>query len=99
MFLIAYFIDDVAVGIYSIAVLLVERVWLVSQSVSTVLFARVANLNTDLERNRFTSLAARNTFFITFLGGLFLAIFSHWIIVILFGDEYVNSILIRKSSC
>ena len=93
MFLIAYFIDDVAVGIYSIAVLLVERVWLVSQSVSTVLFARVANLNTDLERNRFTSLAARNTFFITFLGGLFLAIFSHWIIVILFGDEYVNSII------
>ncbi len=93
MFLIAYFIDDVAVGIYSIAVLLVERVWLVSQSVSTVLFARVANLNTDLEKNRFTSLAARNTFFITFLGGLFLAIFSHWIIVILFGDEYVNSII------
>tara|TARA_B100001059_G_scaffold235749_1_gene282637 strand:+ start:299 stop:1621 length:1323 start_codon:yes stop_codon:yes gene_type:complete len=93
MFLIAYFIDDVAVGIYSIAVLLVERVWLVSQSVSTVLFARVANLNTDFERNRFTSLAARNTFFITFLGGLFLAIFSHWIIVILFGDEYVNSII------
>ncbi len=92
MFLIAYFIDDVAVGIYSIAVLLVERVWLVSQSVSTVLFARVANLNADFERNRFTSLAARNTFFITFLGGLFLAIFSHWIIILLFGNEYVNSI-------
>jgi len=93
IFLIAYFLDDVAVGIYSIAVLLVERVWLVSQSVSTVLFARVANLDTDDARNRFTSLAARNTLFITFLGGLFLAVFSHWIIILLFSEQYVSSII------
>ena len=71
MFLLAYFIDDIAVGIYSIAVMLAERIWLVSQSVSSVLFARVANLASEKERNIFTSLASRNTLFITFLGVVF----------------------------
>ena len=39
IFIIAYFLDDIAVGIYSVAVLISERIWLVSQSVSSVLFA------------------------------------------------------------
>ena len=49
-----------------VAVLISERIWLVSQSVSSVLFARVANLSNDKERNKFTSLASRNTLMITF---------------------------------
>ena len=92
MFLLAYFIDDISVGIYSIAVLLAERIWLVSQSISSVLFARVANLNSDKERNTFTSLASRNTFFITLLGGGFLALMSHWLILTFFGAEYADSV-------
>jgi len=93
MFLIAYFLDDASVGIYSIAVLLSERIWMVSQSVSAVLFARVANLNDDGSKNKFTSLASRNTLFISVLGGLFLAVFSHWLIVLLFGEEYMQSVV------
>ena len=50
MFLIAYYIDDISVGIYSVAVLLVERVWIVSESVSTVLYARVANIKSNMEK-------------------------------------------------
>ena len=92
MFLLAYFIDDIAVGIYSIAVLLAERIWLVSQSVSSVLFARVANLTSEKEQNIFTSLASRNTLFITLLGGGFLALISHWLILTFFGTEYSESI-------
>lgn len=92
MFIIAYFMDDVAVGVYSVAVLLSERIWLISQSVSSVLLARVANLNSDDERNRFTSIATRNTLFITFLGGLFLAIISEWFIKLFFGIEFIDSV-------
>ena len=69
MFLIAYFMDNSAVGLYSIAVILSERIWTVSQSVSTVLFARISNLTDDLSKNKFTSLAARNTLFISLIGG------------------------------
>lgn len=92
MFIIAYFMDDVAVGVYSVAVLLAERIWLISQSVSSVLFARVANLSNDDERNRFTSIASRNTLFITLIGGLFLAIISKWFIELFFGMEFVDSV-------
>lgn len=93
MFLIAYFMDEASVGLYSIAVLLSERIWTISQSVSTVLFARISNLNDDLSKNKFTSLASRNTLFISFIGGLVLFLLSHWIIITLFGQEYSQSIL------
>ena len=93
IFIIAYFLDDIAVGLYSVAVLISERIWLVSQAVSSVLFARVANLSDDLERNRFTSLASRNTLLITFVGGLILALISHWFINLFFGGSYSQSVI------
>jgi O-antigen/teichoic acid export membrane protein len=92
VFLIAYFIDDVSVGIYSIAVLLVERVWLIPQAVSSVLFARISNLKTDLEKTNFTAFASRNTIFLTSMSGIVLAIFSPWLIEILFGAEFNQSV-------
>ena len=63
---------------------IVERIWTVSQSVSTVLFAQISNLTDDVSKNKFTSLAARNTLFISLIGGSVLALLSHWIIIILF---------------
>tara|TARA_Y100000589_G_scaffold111535_1_gene106037 strand:- start:6270 stop:7583 length:1314 start_codon:yes stop_codon:yes gene_type:complete len=93
IFIIAYFLDDIAVGLYSVAVLISERIWLVSQSVSSVLFARVANLSDDAERNKFTSLASRNTLMITFVGGLILALVCNWFINLFFGESYSQSVI------
>ena len=95
IFIIAYFLDDIAVGLYSVAVLISERIWLVSQSVSSVLFARVANLSDDVERNKFTSLASRNTLLITFVGGLILALVSHWFIN-LFLENHIRKVLFHS---
>ena len=67
MFLIAYFIDDVAVGIYSIAVLLAERIWLVSQSVSTVLFARICQFKYGFRKKPIYILGGSKYFFHYFL--------------------------------
>ena len=92
LFIIAYFLNDVAVGLYSVAVTIVERIWIVSQSVSTVLFARVSNLNTDIERAKFTAIVARNVLFISFLGGVLLYFFGGWLIHLLFGKEFTDSI-------
>jgi O-antigen/teichoic acid export membrane protein len=93
IFIIAYFMDDIAVGLYSVAVLISERIWLVSQSVSSVLFARVANMSDDSERTKFTSLASRNTLLITLIGGIFLAFISHWFINLFFGESYSQSVI------
>ena len=92
LFIIAYYLNDVAVGLYSVAVTIVERIWVVSQSVSTVLFARVSNLNTDIERAKFTAIVARNVLFISFLGGVLLYFFGGWLIYLLFGKEFTDSI-------
>jgi O-antigen/teichoic acid export membrane protein len=93
MFIIAFLLDDVAVGIYSIAVALAEKIWIVSQSISTVLFARVSSLTSDVERNNFTVVAARNTLLLTAVGGALLAIGGNWLIVPFFGVEYAASVL------
>ena len=92
LFIIAYYLNDVSVGLYSVAVTIVERIWVVSQSVSTVLFARVSNLNTDIERAKFTAIIARNVLFISFLGGVLLYFFGGWLIHLLFGKEFTDSI-------
>jgi O-antigen/teichoic acid export membrane protein len=93
IFLIAYFLDDISVGVYSIAVLLVERVWLIPQAVSSVLFARVANLKTDIEKTNFTAFASRNTLFLTFITGSGLAVVSPFLIKFLFGIDFVESVV------
>lgn len=92
IFLIAYFLDDISVGVYSIAVLLVERVWLIPQAVSSVLFARVSNLKTDDEKTNFTAFASRNSLFLTLITGVGLAVLSPWLIDFLFGIDFKDSI-------
>ena len=93
LFIIAYFLNDGAVGLYSVAVTIVERIWIVSQSVSTVLFARVSNLNNDIERANFTAIVARNVLFMSLIGGLLLYFLADWIIHLLFGAEYFDAII------
>ena len=92
LFIIAYFLNDVSVGLYSVAVTVVERIWVVSQSVSTVLFARVSNLSTDIERAKFTAIVARNVLFISLIGGVLLYCLGGWIINFLFGAEFVDAV-------
>jgi len=92
LFIIAYFLNDYYVGLYSVAVTVVERIWVVSQSVSTVLFARVSNLTTDIERAQFTSIVARNVLFISLTGGVILYFIGGWLINLLFGAEFDDAL-------
>lgn len=91
LFIIAYFLNDAAVGLYSVAVSIAERIWIVSQSVSSVLFARVSNLTSDSERAQFTALVSRNVLFLSVVGGGVLFLLGKWIIYLLFGAAYAGS--------
>lgn len=90
MFLILYFIDRKALGLYSIAVLLVEKIWLIPNAIGLVLFPQVA---ADRDKQRFTPLICRNNLFITTLGAALLFFAAPWIIRLFFIDEYAASIL------
>lgn len=96
MMFLASFTNPIAVGIYSIAVSLAERIWLFSQSISSVLLPQVASIKTDKERNKLTNVVSRNVFFISLIISIVIFIFSDVITNILFGNEFITaSIAIR----
>ncbi|MDD5638553.1 MAG: flippase [Candidatus Pacebacteria bacterium] len=92
-FMLNIFLNPTAVGVYSIAVGISEKIWLVSQSASTVLFPRVSS-ETDAKRlKEFTPMVCRNILWITVLLSLFLCLIAPWLIVLLYSDQYLESIL------
>jgi len=93
IFLINIFLDPIAVGFYSIATALSEKIWLVSQSAGTVLFPRVSSETDEKRLNNFTSLVCRNVLLITAIGAILLFILGHWIIILLFSEKFLNSVL------
>ena len=92
MFLVNGFLNPVAVGFYSIGVGLAEKLWLVSQSASTVLFPRVAAENDEKKRKEFTPLVARSILWISILGALVIFFLSRWLIILLYSKAYLLSV-------
>jgi O-antigen/teichoic acid export membrane protein len=92
MFLVNGFLNPAAVGFYSIAVGLVEKLWMVSAAASTVLFPRVAAETDEQRRKEFTPLIARTILWITAFGALMLVFLSRWIIIVLYSRAFLPSI-------
>jgi O-antigen/teichoic acid export membrane protein len=92
MFLTNWFLGSSAVGIYSIGVGLVEKLWIISQAASIVLFPKVAAETLEERRNEFTPLVARTVLLITALGALVLAILSRSIIFLLYTKAFLPAV-------
>ena len=92
MFLVAFFLTPAAVGYYSLAVGIAEKLWMLPGAIATVLFPRVSSLK-DKEANNLTPRVARHTFFIIFILSLILAILAKPLVKILFGDAFLPSIM------
>ena len=94
IFMVNYLIGTSAAGVYIVAVQLVERLWLLSQSVSIILFPRLSQLSSDEEKRRMiTPIMCRWVIALTLLGGILLGILSLPLIQLLFGRAYIDSIL------
>jgi len=91
MFLVALFLTPAAVGYYSLAVGIAEKLWMLPGAIATVLFPRVSSLQ-DKDANNLTSRVARHTFFIIFVLSLILAILTKPLIRILFGIAFLPSV-------
>ncbi len=91
MFLVAAFLTPTAVGYYSIAVGIAEKLWMLPGAIATVLFPRISSLK-DAEANNLTPRVARYTFLITFVTSLILAILAQPLIKILFGSAFLPSV-------
>lgn len=85
-------IGPAAAGLYVVAVQIVEKVWLVSKSVSTVLLPRLSELSKDEEkRKELTPLVSRWVLLISLMLCLGLLLCGHYLIIWVFGEAYEPS--------
>lgn len=91
IFIVAYFLSPIAVGLYGVAVGLAERLWMIPGSIGVVLFPRISSVN-NRQANSLTAQASRHTFFIVSLIALLLFLFAKPLINLLFGAAYLPSV-------
>ncbi len=93
IFLINLILNPAAAGIYVVAVQIVERLWLVSQSVSTVILPRLSELSSDEEsRKQLTPFMCRMVLAVTLVLALLLGSLAYPLVVTFFGGAYAEAI-------
>lgn len=92
IFLINWFQGPAAVGLYAVGVGLVEKLWMISQAASTVLFPRVAAETEEERQKELTPLVARTVLWTTALGALVLVLLSRWIILYLYSEAFLPAV-------
>lgn len=89
LFLVNLIAGPAATGIYTVAVRLVEQLWMVSNATSAVIFPKLSAMaGNESARREFTPIVARGVMIVTLLAGLVLATFAVPLIRILFGVEF-----------
>ncbi|MBU8771497.1 flippase [Cytobacillus oceanisediminis] len=96
IYLISMFLNPAAVGLYGVAVSIAERLWIVSQSISSVLYPVISSSNDIESKNKLTSIISRNVLFFSILAGIVFYFVSDLIFRILFGAAYDESSDILK---
>jgi O-antigen/teichoic acid export membrane protein len=91
-FLINFFINPPAVGLYSVSAGLAEGFWLLSLAASIVLFPKVASETDGKRLKEFTPLVCRNILFITFLMATLFFALSPWLVTFLYSERFLQSI-------
>ncbi len=93
MFMLNYFLNPAIVGVYSVSVVIAERLWMISQSAGAVIFPRVSSETNARRLKEFTPLVARNVFFVTIIGASVLFVTAPWLITLFYSRQYLDSIL------
>ncbi len=92
VYLINLFQGPKAVGMYSVAVGLAERLWIISQTTSLVLFPRISASDNAQWKRRFTPLVARTVLLLVLVPALLLALLAQPILVLLYSEAYLPAV-------
>lgn len=90
LIIIGYFMNNPAVGLYSIALGMIDKFDLLNRTISYLLFAEVSASN-KLQGDKLTATVARNTFWLMIVAVVPLIIMSRPIILLLYGEEFLLS--------
>jgi O-antigen/teichoic acid export membrane protein len=85
------------VGVYSNGASLVESIWLISRSISLVLYARIANTSDKLYAQKISMQLALGSLFISFTGLIVLVLLPSQVFVFVFGDGFHEIGLVIRS--
>jgi len=93
LFLVNFFLNPAAAGVYVIAIYIAEKLWMVSQAASTVLLPRLSAMHHDSKArlkltNKFFWLVSVVT---TILGGL-AGLLLYFFLKPIFGENYVSAL-------
>lgn len=91
MFLVLSMLGLPAQGLYSIAVVLAEKLSHIPQSVQVVLFPKLSSM-TAVEANRLTPRVTRNSLFVTAAGGLVLYLVSRPLLSLFYGSAFLPAL-------
>ncbi|NPA06652.1 MAG: flippase [Chloroflexi bacterium] len=89
IYLINLFQGPKAVGLYSVAVGLAERLWFISHTASLVLLPRISASSDAKWKRRFTPLVTRTVLLMVLPPALLLALFARPILVLLYSEQYL----------
>jgi O-antigen/teichoic acid export membrane protein len=78
-------------GIYSKGVAITETLWQIPALLSTIVFARSATAKDDLQFSRKVAQLLRLSLIVIGIGSILLAIFARYIVLIMYGQKFVNS--------
>ena len=93
IFLVNFFMNPVATGLYFVAVQIAERLWMLSQAASTVLLPRLSAMHNEPDaRHRLTQRAALVVAGLTATGAAFLLVAVLFLVEPVFGPEYHDAI-------
>lgn len=95
IFLIGSYLGMGEVGIYSVAATLAESLWFFSSSLSLASFSRYGAVGAG-EAAGLTAKGMRHLVLIIGLSGIFLFVFSGWIIYFIFGEAYLSAVKVLR---
>jgi O-antigen/teichoic acid export membrane protein len=91
MFLVLSMVGLAGQGLYSIAVILAEKLSHIPQSVQVVLFPKLSSIPTE-EANRLTPRVLRSSLFLTAVAGVVLFLLSRPLLLLFYGTEYLPAL-------
>ena len=97
IFCVNFFLTPASTGVYLVAVMIAEKLWILSQVVSIVILPRLSELhNEEDKRQVLTPLIARWVLFVSLIGALVMIFVGSPLISILYGSDYapVYSIIV-----
>lgn len=92
MFLINIILGPAQVGFYTISVGLVEKLSIITHTVSALLFPKIAGEKDIQRKNNITPIITRNIFWIVSFIAIVLFFLCRWIILILYSEIYLSSV-------